>query len=161
VPAAFPGVRRAHISRRNVAFYETYRRSTASIYRSPLAAGARLGREVCPSPPRGKTRQKEPPAQERCGSIDCRCYCAVCHNMCGTNPISRLPIGGGRLGRTPEAKCAKRTQFPPGGQGEGGERRLTASLQACETNPIWSGRSGCRRVNVQNKAKLGWTGVCG
>jgi hypothetical protein len=38
-------------------------------------------------------------------------------------------------------KRAKRTQSRPGGHGEG-EKRLTASLQACGTNPIWPGGQG-------------------
>jgi hypothetical protein len=59
-----------------------------------------------------------------------------------TNPIWS---GGDSL----EVKRAKRTQFRPGGQGDGGEKRLTASLQTCKTKPNlgglgYVGKGGCR-----------------
>jgi hypothetical protein len=113
---AFQGVRRAHISRLNIDIYETYRRRTASIYRRPLGGGrpARPGREARPSRPRVKTRQKI----LRPKSVPARLTSVVI--------VPFVTIG------------AKRTQFRQGGQGQGGAKRLTASLQTCKTNPIWS-----------------------
>jgi hypothetical protein len=69
--------------------------------------------------------------------------------------------------RTPQAKCAKRTQFRPGrGPLPGKIVRNEPNLAWPEadirggmrkTNPIWLGRA----ADAQNKAKLGGTGVCG
>jgi hypothetical protein len=72
-----------------------------------------------------------------------------------TNPIWSA------LGPGPEAKCAKRTQFGPAGQGQGGAKRLTASLQTCETNPISPGRGGGRRKLRKTKPNLDGLGHLG
>jgi hypothetical protein len=80
-----------------------------------------------------------------------------------------------RAGRMPEAKGAKRTQFRPGGVPDGANRAkrtqtwgtwgISASAgvvwasarpgsKTCKTNPIWSGRGGCRRRKAQNEPNL-------
>jgi hypothetical protein len=69
------------------------------------------------------------------------------------------------------SKYAKRTQFPAGGGwdeapgGVGGassmQNEANFGVKACETNPISPGRRGLAEENVQNEAKLGWTGVYG
>jgi hypothetical protein len=132
-----------------LSFYATYRSQKASIY---IIGGA--GRLALPGPrmwssrPEGQHGTCGPSAEELFGFVHCCSFCAICHNMCKTNPIPQLRIGDfgfkdvgrGRPTRSTiaqgrlyeEPKRAEQTQFGPR-----------------------------RRVNLQNKAKLRRTGVHG
>jgi hypothetical protein len=46
------------------------------------------------------------------------------------------------------------------GRGSVRAKRSQFGAGSYETNPIWTRRGRVAGVNVQNKAKLGWTGVC-